>query len=69
MKSIPNSYLIDTLYKKEVTVLIYEKTKKNTFSLRLTEELKNSVKNKANELGISENAVISLAVNNYVKSQ
>jgi hypothetical protein len=46
-----------------------EKPKMVTISLRLAENLKVGVENKANELGIAENAVISLAVSNYVKEQ
>ncbi|MBP2660316.1 MAG: hypothetical protein H6Q69_3348 [Firmicutes bacterium] len=46
-----------------------EKAEAKKFSLRLTNKLKIGVENKASELGISENAVISLAVSNYIKEQ
>ncbi len=45
-----------------------EKTKKIFFQIRLPEELMSGVKSKANELGISQNSVIALAVDNYIKS-
>jgi hypothetical protein len=38
-------------------------------SLRLADNLKSGVEIKANELGISENAVISLAVSEYIREQ
>lgn len=44
------------------------KPKMITVSLRLVDNLKKDVENTANELGISENAVISLAVSEYIKS-
>lgn len=43
-------------------------SKKRGFALRINEELKSDIKRKSQELNISENALINLAINNYLKS-
>ncbi|MBU2701094.1 hypothetical protein Ga0466249_002205 [Sporomusaceae bacterium BoRhaA] len=49
--------------------MINSKPKIINMSLRLNEKLKAGIERKANDLGISANAAISLAVDEYIKSQ
>lgn len=43
--------------------------KKRSFALRLNDTMKSDVRKIAKELNISENALINLAINDYLKSR
>jgi hypothetical protein len=45
-----------------------DKIAKIRLSVRLKQTIREGLKKKANKLGISDNAAISLAVSNYIKS-
>lgn len=50
-------------------ILVKEKVEKVKFTLRIPKNKKNNLKEKADNLGLSENGAILVAIDNYIKEE